>query len=221
MPAPDGSTPPLEPPPPARAGAAPSLSQVLRELGDDACHERVSVGDLLQALQHRAVAALLFVFAVPNVVPAPPGTSALLGAPLLVLAFQLAFGLRPWLPGFITRRSMARNDFQSLMRRLLPGLMRAERLLRPRASWLATGLGQRVAGLVCLLLAIVLILPVPLGNILPALAISVMALGLLERDGLWVLAGVGIAVVSGLVVWGVIYALIEAAVYLVLHVLQR
>jgi len=69
---------------------------------------------------------------------------------------------------------------------------------------------ENLAGLVCLLLAVVLMLPVPLGNTLPALAIALMALGVLERDGLWMLAGwlgaaVAIAVVSG-VVWAMIQA---------------
>jgi hypothetical protein len=35
---------------------------------------------------------------------------------------------------------------------------------------------------------------------LPALAISLLALGILERDGLWILAGLGTAAVSAIVV---------------------
>ena len=68
-------------------------------------------------------------------------------------------------------------------------------------------------GAVCLLLALVLVLPIPLGNMLPSLAICLLALGILERDGLWVLAGLATALVSAVLVSGVLYALFKAALY--------
>lgn len=190
-----------------------SLSQLLIEIAADTGRERVSVADLLLALQDRALAALLLIFALPNVIPVPPGTSALLGAPLLFLAAQVAFGMRPWLPGFIGQRSMPRHHFAALITRAAPWLARAERLLRPRLSALCRPPVEYGIGLVCLLLSLIVFLPIPLGNMLPALAICLMALGILERDGLWVLAGLFTAIVSVVLVWGVLYALIKAAVF--------
>lgn len=201
------------------AGRLP-LSVMLRALAADDSRERIAVGDLLAALGDRALAALLFVFAVPNVLPVPPGTSAVLGAPLVFLAAQLAFGRRPWLPAVMARRTMTRADFAAVVRRIGPWLARAERLLRPRVERLAQPPMEYFVGLVCLLLAVVLVLPVPLGNILPALAISLLALGILERDGLWILAGLATAVVSAIVVSGVVYAMVKAAVYFVTELLR-
>jgi hypothetical protein len=193
---------------------------MLHALAHDDSRERIAVGDLLAALGDRALAALLFVFAVPNVLPVPPGTSAVLGAPLVFLAAQLAFGRRPWLPAVIARRTMTRADFAALVRRIGPWLARAERLLRPRVEQLAMPPMEHLVGAVCLLLAVVLVLPVPLGNMLPALAISLLALGILERDGLWILAGLGTAAVSAIVVSGVVIAMVKAAVYFVTEVLR-
>jgi len=161
----------------------------------------------------------MFVFAVPNVLPTPPGTSTLLGAPLIFLAAQLTFGRKPWLPALISQRSMSREDFDALIRRISPWLERAEKLLKPRASVLALPPMEYFVGLVCLLLAVVLVLPIPLGNVLPALAISLMALGLLERDGVWISAGLIMAVVSMVVVSGVVFALFKAAVFFFTQVL--
>lgn len=192
-----------------------ALSEILQQLAGDSRHDRISIGDLLAALGDRALGALLFIFAFPNVLPMPPGTSAVLGLPLVFLAAQLAFNLKPWLPGVIARRSMARGDFQALIQRMLPWLRRAEKLLRPRASMLALPPMEYVAGLICLLLAIVVMLPIPLGNMLPALSISLLALGVLERDGYWVIAGLAAAVASAALVSGVIFALIKAAIFIV------
>ena len=204
---------PSEPAPQARPQGR-ALSEILAAVANDASRERISVADLLEVMQDRAVAALMFIFAVPNVVPVPPGTSAILGAPLVFLAAQLALGMRPWLPKLITERSMARGDFAALMARAGPWLARAERLLRPRLGSLARPPAEYAAGAVCLLLAIIVFLPIPLGNILPAFSICLFALGILERDGVWVLAGAVAAAASLALVWGVLYALIKSALFL-------
>lgn len=192
----------------------PALSEVLQQLAGDTQRERIAVGDLLAALADRALGALLFVFAFPNVFPAPPGTSAILGAPLVLLAAQLAFKRRPWLPAFITRRSMARTDFHALVVRINPWLQRAERMLRPRASAWALPPMEYVVGMVCLILATVVLLPIPLGNILPALAISMLALGVLERDGYWIVGGLAMAAAAAVLVSGVLFASAQALMFL-------
>lgn len=192
-----------------------TLRGALYLLALDDSRERIRVADILAALDDRALAALLLVFALPNVLPMPPGTSTVLGLPLIFLAAQLAFGLRPWLPGAIARRSFSREDFHTLVRRIDPWLARAERLLRPRLIGLTRPPMEYVVGIVCLLLSVLLALPIPLSNIAPAMAISLLALGVLERDGWWVLAGLAMAVVAVAFVSGVLYALILAAVSVV------
>lgn len=206
--------------PRTRAPGKLPLSVVLGILSSDLSRERISVGDLLSALGDRALGALMFVFAIPNALPTPPGTSAVLGMPLIFLAAQVTFGRRPWLPAIISQRSMSREDFHVLIRRLAPWLERAETLLKPRASVLAMPPVEYLVGSICLLLALVLVLPIPLGNMLPALAISLMALGLLERDGVWIGAGLIMAVVSMVVVSGVVFALFKAAIFFLTQVLQ-
>ena len=120
----------------------------------------------------------------------------------------------------MARRTMTRSDFAALVRRIGPWLARAERLLRPRVLALSSPPMEYFVGGVCLLLAIVLVLPVPLGNMLPALAISLLALGVLERDGLWILAGLATAAVSAVVVSGVVFAAVKATLYFFTRVLQ-
>lgn len=94
----------------ARRHHHPALSELLAHVASDETRDRVSVSDLLQRASDRAFGALLFVFALPNVVPMPPGTSAVLGLPLVLLATQFLCGRKtPWLPRMITERSIARG----------------------------------------------------------------------------------------------------------------
>lgn len=193
------------------------FSQILDAIGADERRERVSVSDLMRAMDARAVAALILLFALPNVVPTPPGTSSILGLPLLYLTAQMMLGKLPWLPAIIADRSMTRSDFNSFVGRVTPLLARAERLLKPRLLFVTSATGERIIGGICLTLAIVLALPIPLGNMLPAFAISLMALGVLERDGLWVIIGVLVGFFSLVIVSGVVWALAKALIFVIVN----
>jgi hypothetical protein len=187
------------------------LSEILRDIADDRSRDRIFVRDLLGVMQDRAMATLLFVFALPNLLPTPPGTSSLLGTPLILLSAQLMLGVRPWLPDIITARSVTRRDFASVVAQAGPWLVKAEGLLRPRLEILAHPSAQRVIGALCFALAVILVLPIPLGNMLPALAICVFALGIIARDGVWIIAGTVTAIGAVAISSGVLYALVEAA----------
>lgn len=191
------------------------LSEILSDIAQDGDRARVSVADIFSAMGDRAFGALLLIFAIPNVVPTPPGTSAITGAPLVFLAAQLMLGQSPWLPKIIANRSMAREDFAAIVRRISPWLARGERMLRPRMTYLVYPPVEYVTGLLCLILAIILALPIPLGNILPAIAICLFSFGILERDGLCILFGLVTFVLSLVVVAGVLFAIVKGFILLV------
>ncbi|ADH91654.1 Exopolysaccharide synthesis ExoD [Ancylobacter novellus DSM 506] len=195
------------------------LSDVLTRIANDPKRDRIAVGDFLRAMQERAFGPLMLIFALPNVLPTPPGTSSVLGAPLVFLAAQLALGRSPWLPPIIARRSIARKDFAAFVGKATPWLAKAERLLQPRLGALAHPPAEYIVGLVCFVLSVVLVLPIPLGNMLPALAICIMALGILERDGIWILVGMAIALTSLGVVSGVVWAFVKASLFVIHSVL--
>ncbi len=197
-----------------RAEGADRLSAILTAIASAQDNERISIGDLLDALRHRALGALMFIFAVPTALPMPPGVSTIVGAPLLFLSVQLMLGMKPWLPKLITDRSLSRVDFEKVVGVVTPWLARAEGIMRPRIKFLAGPPAVYVIGLLCLALSIILFLPIPLGNMLPSIAISIMALGLLERDGVWIIIGAVTGVLSVVVVRGVLWAMVFAAFFL-------
>lgn len=183
----------------AAAGASPPkrLSDLLIEIGEDPTREWIAVSDLIRLLRDRAFAALVLIFALPNVLPTPPGTSYILGAPLIFLTAQMMFGTAaPWLPRIIRDRALSRENFQAFVGRAARWLGKVERLLRPRLLFLSGWTAERLVGVVCFVLSLILFLPIPLGNMLPALAICLFSLGMLERDGVFVLTGLLMGVLA-------------------------
>jgi hypothetical protein len=196
------------------------LSEILRAVADDETRERVSIADLFEAMGDRAFGALMLVFAFPNVIPTPPGTSAILGAPLIFLTAQMMLGMKPWLPKLIANRSMLRQDFATIVNKANPWLAWAEKALRARLTTLSYPPFEYVIGFICLVLAVVLTLPIPLGNMLPALAICIFSFGILERDGLWIIGGMVMSLVSLVVAGGVIWGFVQAALFFLSRILH-
>ena len=119
----------------------------------------------------------------------------------MIISAQLALGARrPWLPAFILRQSMTRADYVLLIARMQPAVERFERLVRPRASWLANDWAKIPIGLICFVLAAIITLPIPLGHLAPGAAICLLALGLMEHDGIVVGIGFATAVLAFLIV---------------------
>jgi hypothetical protein len=188
----------------------PTLSRALTRLAEEWTEPRISVAQMLTALGDRGLIGLLLILAIFNVIPNPPGTSAVLGLPMLYLSWQMMRGQMPWLPQFLAGRSFDIGQFRALVTRAMPHLNRVERLLRPRLGLLSSPAAMKVLGSVCLVLSAVLILPIPLGNLFPAAAIAVITLGALERDGIWILGGVLFGVATTAFLAGTIVILIAA-----------
>lgn len=168
----------------------------------------VAIATIRDALGDRSFAALLVFFAAFNLLPLPPGATLFFGIPLLMITVQMVAGYRTaWLPRGLLRYSIAADRFRSLIDRFIPQLERLERLVKPRHWPFASHrLSDRVIGLVGLVLATAVTLPIPFGNWLPALAIALMGLSLSERDGVFLAAGIVVGLISLLVIGVVIGA---------------
>lgn len=183
------------------------LSDIVRSMDT---RQDTTIGALADSLGERAFGALMFIFAVPNAMPMPPGTSAILGLPLVILTWQVMMGRQTlWLPETVRKRRISREMLETFVRKVTPVMARLERILKPRlGAVVQSTLAERVIGLVAFPLALILFLPIPFGNMPPAAAIACLALGLAERDGAAVIAGylLGAASVT-------ILALVSSALY--------
>lgn len=180
-----------------REGTAAALRRVMDRLTD----ERPSLEQLVEHLGDRAPAFLLLTLAIPALVPSP-GLPAgfLFGSLLAVVAAQMAIGhdaLR--IPGWIGRRRVKRSLLHAIVAKAAPVIERVEARLRTRTPSLTRESVRRPLGGVILVMGILIALPIPFGNTLPALAVLVIAMGLLARDGLAVATGLGISALAAAV----------------------
>ena len=173
---------------------------------------RISIGDVEHALRGRSFGPFVIAFSLPNLLPFPPGTSTLLGLPLLIIAWQMAIGrTEVWLPPFLRRQSISRGRYRNMLARAWTNLRRTERMMRPRQWPFAPGAGDGRIGVGLLVLAMLVVIPVPFANWLPALACFCVGVALTARDGLWLTGGLVVGVIA-LVIFAVVLVLTGAAV---------
>lgn len=167
------------------------LSDILERRATIIARDKVSVADMMDLLEERSMGGMLLLLSLPMAFPVPvPGLSVPFGASMMIIAAQLAVGRRhAWLPRILASRTLSPVAFRKLIEHAIPLLHRLERFVRPRGKWLAGKWVSLPVGLVCLVLALIITLPIPLGHVVPGTAISLLSLGLVERDGVALCVG--------------------------------
>lgn len=176
-------------------------SVVLRRLSDGGTPS-VSFGEVAAAAGSRVHGFALLFFVLPETLPLPvPSASTILGLPLILVSAHLAiFGEGSRWPARLEQLHIPRSFIANITRYVAPVLERFEGMSRHR--WAALVRQERLLGLLCLYLSIILILPLPFINLPPAACIAAIALGLIQRDGRFIALGiVGTAVLTAALVW--------------------
>lgn len=168
-----------------------SISDVLRDLQKQLPPEKVCTFDLLEALHERGFGFLIFIFALPAALPLPGlGINLIVALPLLFLTAQQALGRHKiWVPEKMKYKSISRDKFNEIVNAALPYLAKLEILIRPRLGFITQGLCSNLIGVLGFVMALTVCIPLPLTNTVPSLGIALMAVGVIMRDGLAVLAG--------------------------------
>jgi hypothetical protein len=192
-------------------------SALLRDFAASVSGERVTVAQIAATLGDRGLGVLIAIFALPNVVPSVvPFGNTLWGLPPLIFAVQLTLGLKLMLPGALSRQTIASSTLKTLAPRLSSILFWFERALTPRLPWVTGPTAERVIGLVCIVLALTSMLPIPFGHNLPSLGLVLIGLGLIERDGLAILAGTAIGLI-GAALLGIVVLVLGRSFQAILH----
>jgi len=184
-------------------------SVAIRELAERTRGRDVTVGEILAALKDRGFGVFMILFALPNAVI--PGISFILGAPVVLFALQLAAGREEvWLPALMRRQKLSAELFEKVAGRVEKFLVWIEKRSMPRWCSVVTGPGERFLGLYIAVVAGFLMMPIPFGNMLPALGIALMAVGLIEKDGKAAVIGMALGLLGTLYICVAVAVGVEA-----------
>lgn len=172
------------------------LAQLAGQLSD----RPLRVREILEATQGRSYYLLLLVIALPFVGPVPlPGFSIPFGLVVVVIGLRLALNRGPWMPKRLLEREISSSTFRRALAMTTRVVLALELFVRPRLGFVANHAAfSRIGGALITLSGVMLMLPLPLpfSNSLPAWTVLLLSAGVLGRDGLFFFAGCAMFVVS-------------------------
>lgn len=165
-----------------------NLRTLLQSLCSETEGDTVTVGDLLNAVGRRSYGPVLLLLGFIAISPLTiiPGANVLVALITLIFAVQMVFGRPyPWIP----RKAL---EFSFPRKHLIAGVAMADkyvaqidRFLKPRLTFLTQAPFAQLVALACVGAALVT-LPlsfVPLGPVIPSLAVLLFGLAITARDG--------------------------------------
>lgn len=168
------------------------------ELLEDILHsikgEHITLRDLLAMMGESGLLLLCAFLSLPFLFPVSiPGVSTVFGAGIVLISAAITLNRLPWLPGKVADRRLESGKLRPVLERGVTFLRKIDRFFKPRMTSLTSGaVMNRVNGLVLMGAGILLMAPlglIPFSNTLPGVAILLLAAGISQRDGLVVLAG--------------------------------
>ena len=182
-----------------------AISDRLERLAESASGGSVTLGWIMEQLHERAFGLFLLVLALPCCVPFLYGIPQIVALPLMFVSAQILMGRRtPWLPDRLAARTVSDEGLRNLAERAGPWLRRIEAISRPRYAQLTTAPADRLVGLALVLFSASILVPLPGTNTVPGFAVVLVAMGLLQRDGILVILGslLGTAWIASLIFAG-------------------
>lgn len=188
-----------------------TLIETLEALATAAPEEGLSLGQIRDGLDQSAFGALLIILALPVSIPFLYGVPQIVSVPMMVLAGQMIMGRKdPWLPQKMANRMMSRSALVQIAGGARKWFGWVEALARPRLRFLAGKPAERMIGLLLLIFSASIMVPLPLTNTVPGIAVAIVGFGLLAKDGLLIVPGLllGTVWVGGLLLFGQTFAVI-------------
>ncbi len=150
--------------------------------------ESITVGQFLCFLGVHGFVFFILVLALLNIfIFMLPGFSIFFGVPMVILAVQMVLGLRaPIFPSFVQKQRLKGAYLHRGLDLAAQALEKIEPFIKPRLLVMTSPAIIRIHSLVALVLAFMVAIPVPLLNLPPSFGAILLAVGLMQRDGLFI-----------------------------------
>ena len=190
------------------------LSEALAATASAVRGQVVTLRELLGHVGEQGLLVFSAILAMPFLIPVSlPFMSTALGLPMLLIGVAVVLGRLPWLPDRLLDHALPSDRLQHVLGRAQRIAERFEHLVKPRLLALTgSAFVNSMHGVMMVLTVLVLMAPlpfVPFANTLPAIAVILLCLGIAERDGVMLIAGYAVALVSDVYVGGLLWLVLR------------
>lgn len=175
-------------------------TQVLEDVVKNSSADRISINDIVDAMEGVGFGLAMMIFAFGVIIPMPPPIPGIISIPLVIFSLQMMAGYTsPKLPKRFSKISIKRKLLATLVQKSSPYIRFVEKVLRQRLIFMTTARAERVIGFFTFIFSAFVLMPMPLSNFLPGLGVLIISFGLLGKDGLLVLVGIVVGLIGMMV----------------------
>jgi hypothetical protein len=177
-------------------------SETLKKLGNKESNGKTKISKIMEDFHENGILLAMVFFSLPVAVPLPypPGFTTIMGLPLIILSIQMIIGSKQVkLPQKINNYEIKNSTLKAISDKVVPIVVTMEKYIKPRTGFAKSVYCEQIVGFICLIAAISVTIPIPMTNAIPALGITIMSLGLLNRDGIVIILGF-LATVIGIII---------------------
>ena len=176
-----------------------NVSETLKTLFDKKTEtdaDELTIGEILHMMHDLGFGMVLMLFSLPIIIPGlPPPIPSILAIPLGFTGWQMLCGFKELkLPLFVANRRLKRSSLQKVILLSTRYLRFAERYAKPRFLFLTSPLGERIIGVLVMVFFVVIAIPAPFAHSVPALAVSIIGIAVIKKDGLAGLIGIAVGI---------------------------
>lgn len=172
-----------------------SLGEKLETIIEQMSPAEVTLIEILDIIGNDSLMLITIFLSLVFLVPVSiPGVSTVFGSAILLIGFSLLLSRKLWLPKRISARRISTDKLVVVLNRALLWFRRLERISHPhRLQWLTTGGKISLFNKLSFILAAVLLMMpfgfIPFSNTIPAIALILLSVGLMQKDGGFILLG--------------------------------
>lgn len=170
------------------------LSETLLNTLKNIDGDTITLRRLFELIGEQGLLLLCMLLSLPFLFPVSiPGVSTVFGLGVILIGVAVTLNRLPWLPAVLADRQLSSEKLMPVLQRGAKFVARFDTVIKPRIKALTdNAMMNRVNGLMVVFAGLLLIVPlglIPFSNTLPAVAIILLAIGMLQRDGVFVLGG--------------------------------
>lgn len=174
-------------------------SETLKKIGLKELYGKTKVSEIIEDFHENGIILAMIFFALPIAIPLPypPGFTTIIGMPLIFLSAQMLLANKKvHLPLKVRNYEINNSTLKMISNKIVPIVMTIEKYTKPRSSFAKSIYCEQLVGFICIVASVAIIMPLPFTNAIPAQGVTVMAIGLLNRDGFVILCGFFIALIG-------------------------
>ena len=175
-----------------------SLKETLESILETTKSHSIQVSELFNNLGSKGFGIILVFLSLPSALPVPaPGYSTPFGIAIVLIAFQILIGKNSLkTPNSIKKITFSPNISQKILSFAISFLNKIEPFIKPRLLQFQSKQFRPFVAINLIMLALLMILPIPFTNTLPAMVICLFGISICENDGLLTLISIALSLLS-------------------------